>query len=437
MNERFVLSRRALLGSLGALGATALLPRGARRAHAQTIPTRFVFVHVPEGMWSGAARPVSGGTALGPIFDGVQSHQSKILVINNLNMQSRDHGPGGDGHHRGVPHMITGTEMQDESNAGGISLDQKIANAIGKSSPIASLQLAVRIVYGDTNARPLWSGPGRVVPAIQSPWEAYDRVFKNFMPPSTDPMAKPPVDLRKSALDYSLAEINSLRSKLAPTDLALLDSYQDSLRDIERRLTTMPPPPTGGAACAPPTLGSAVDTKSEANYVKIGELQMDLMVAALQCGVTRVASLQFGNSNDQCSYSFLGVNNLGHDLAHNNNNCDSSGAKKLKVFQWYATRAKYLLDKLDSIPEGSGTMLDNTCILWASEFSDSNGHASDKLTWLLMGNANGYFKSGRILNANGKSTNDVLASIQNAFGIADAKFGNPAYCAGAMADLKA
>jgi len=105
------------------------------------------------------------------------------------------------------------------------------------------------------------------------------------------------------------------------------------------------------------------------------------------------------------------------------------------VFKWYATRAKYLLDKLESIPEGSGTMLDNTLILWASEFSDSNGHASDKLTWLLMGNANGHFRSGRILNANGKSTNDLLASIQNAFGIADTKFGNPAYCAGPLPDL--
>ena len=439
MNERFVLSRRALLGSLGALGVSAMLPRRyTSGAQAQTIPTRFIAVHVPEGMWGGAPRPAAGGTSLGTIFDAFQAHQPKINTMLNLNMKSRDKGPGGDGHHRGVPHMFTGTEMQNESNAGGISVDQKVANAIGKMSPIASLQLAVRIVYGDTNSKPLWSGAGRAVPAQQSPWEAYKRVFANVMPTAPVAGEKPPFDMRKSALDYSLAEVTSLRAKLGAADQHMLDSYHESLRDIERRLTTLPPPTTGGgsAGCQPPMLGTAVDIKSESNYIKIGQLQMDLMVAAMQCNVTRVASLQWGNSNDQCSYSWLGVNNIGHDLAHNNNNCDPSGAKKLKVFQWYSTQAKYLLDKLAAIPEGSGTMLDNTLILWASEFSDSNGHASDKLLWFLMGNAGGYFKTGKIINTNGKSTNDVHTSICNAFGITDTTFGNPAYCGGPLAELR-
>lgn len=435
MDERFVLSRRAVLGSLGALGLSAFLPRRFARAQSSAIPTRFVFVHVPEGMWSGAQRPSAGGTNLGPIWEAIQPHQGKINVLNNLNMQSRDHGPGGDGHHRGVPHMLTGTEMVDESNAGGASVDQKIASAIGKSSPIASLQLAVRIVYGDTNSKPLWSGASRAVPAIQSPWEAYDRVFSGMVPtmPSGG-STKPPPDLRRSALDYSLEEVASLRSKLAPSDQALLDSYQESLRDIERRLATMPAPATGGA-CVKPDLGTKVDVKAESNYIKVGQLQMDLMVAALQCGVTRVASLQWGNSNDQCSYSWLGVNNLGHDLAHNNNNCDPSGSKKLQVFRWYAEQAKYLLDKMDAIPEGNGTMLDNTVVLWASEFSDSNGHNSDKLSWLLFGSAGGYFKTGQILDCGGKSTNDLHTSLCNAFGIADKTFGNPAYCKGPLPNL--
>jgi hypothetical protein len=440
MDERFVLSRRALLGSMGALGVSAFLPRHLRSvAFAQAIPTRFVVVHVPEGMWSGAPRPVAGGTNLGTIFDAFQAHQPKINTILNLNMKSRDKGPGGDGHHRGVPHMLTGTEMLNESNAGGISVDQKIANAIGKASPISSLQLAVRIVYGDTNSKALWSAAGRAVPAQQSPWEAYKRVFSGVMPTDPTPGAKPPFDLRKSALDYSLREVQSLRSKLSAPDQHMLDSYHESLRDIERRLTAIPPTTGGGgmAGCTPPSLGTAVDIKAESNYVKIGQLQMDLMVAAMQCNVTRVASLQWGNSNDQCSYSWLGVNAIGHDLAHNNNNVDSSGAKKLKVYQWYSTQAKYLLDKLSSIPEGGGTMLDNTVILWASEFSDSNGHASDKLLWFVMGNANGYFKPGKIINANGKSTNDVHTSLCNAFGIADTTFGNPAYCEGPLAALTA
>jgi hypothetical protein len=206
------------------------------------------------------------------------------------------------------------------------------------------------------------------------------------------------------------------------------------LRDIERRLGSMAP---AGSSCAPPTLGSMVDPKSESNYPKIGDLQMDLLVASLQCGLTRVATLQWGNSNDQCTYSWLGVNTLGHDMAHNNSNCDPDGSKKLTTYRWYSNKAKELLDRLDAIPEGSGTMLDNTIVLWASEFGDSNGHGSSNLMWLLMGNAGGYFQTGRILNCGGRSVNDVHVSLGNAMGLSDQSFGNPAYCDGPLTELNA
>lgn len=431
MDERWFLSRRALLAGLGASALGGLIPR---RSVAQAVPPRLLVVHVPEGMWGSAQRPSAGTTNLGPIFKALQPYQSRILALNGLNMASRDQGPGGDGHHRAVPHMFTGTEMRDENNAGGASVDQHIAQAIGGDSAHASLQFAVRIVYGDTNGRPLWSGPGRVVPAMQSPWEAYDRVFRGVMPgPVGTPAPTPSVDLRRSALDYVLGEINTLRPRLATSDRMRLDSYHDSLRDIERRLMVTPAPQP--ATCSPPNLGSAIDVKAERNYPAIGKLQMDMIVAAFQCGLTRVASLQWGNSNDQCTYSWLGVNALGHDLAHNNNNVDPSGSKKTTVFQWYAEQAAYLLEQLSSISEGGGSMLDNTLILWASEFSESNGHASNDLLWLLMGNAGGYFRSGRILNVRGKTTNDLLTSVCNAFGLPDTTYGNPRYCSGPISDL--
>jgi hypothetical protein len=74
-------------------------------------------------------------------------------------------------------------------------------------------------------------------------------------------------------------------------------------------------------------------------------------------------------------------------------------------------------------------------VVWASEFSDSNGHNSSRLMWLLAGNVNGYFNTGRIVDAGGKSLNDFHTSVQNAFGITDTTFGNPAYCDGPLAAL--
>jgi hypothetical protein len=430
MDSRWFMSRRALLGGIGALGASAYLPGATRRAHAAPAP-RLLVVHVPEGMWAGAVRPAAGATQLGPILEALQPYQSRITVLNNLNMQSRDNGPGGDGHHRGVPHMFTGTEMMDDENAGGMSVDQKIAGVIGKGMTFPSLQFAVRIIYGDTNSRPIWSGAGRVVPAMQSPWDAYKRIFAKSGTTSTaTPTATPKFDLRKSTLDYTLKDTAALRARLGNKDRVLLDSYQESLRDIERRLTTLP---AGG--CGMPVLGNQVDVKSESNYPAVGRLQMDMIVAAFQCGLTRVASLQWGNSNDQCTYSWLGVNTLGHDIAHNNNDCDPRNDKKLKVFKWYSEQAAYLLGKLQAISEGEGTMLDNTLVLWASEFGNSEAHDSDNLMWLLMGNAGGRFKTGKVLDCGGRSVNDLHTSLCNAFGVSDSTFGNPAYCDGPLPGL--
>jgi hypothetical protein len=435
MDRRWLISRRALLGGIGAAGVASLMPRGLAKAQAAPLP-RLLVVHVPEGMWNGAPRPVAGSTNLGQIFEALQPFQSKLLVLNNLNMKSRDKGPGGDGHHRGVPHMFTGIEMQDENLAGGPSIDQKIAKAIGGSSPFESLQFAVRIVYGDTNGRPIWSAPGRVVSAMQSPFDAYTRLFGGMKAAASGGMssAAPVVDLRKSALDNAIAEFKTLRPLLSASDRDRMESYQESLREVEKRLQTLASTPVG-ANCPPSGPGSTIDVKAEANYPKVGQLQMDMVVNAFQCGLTRVASLQWGNSNDQCTYSWLGVNTLGHDMAHNNNNCDPSGAKKLKTYRWYSEQFAYLLGKLDAVAEGEGTMLDNTVVLWASEFGDSNGHTPTNLMWLLMGNAGGYFKSGRILNCGGKSTNDLHTSLANAFGLPDKTFGNPAYCAGPLTDL--
>jgi hypothetical protein len=428
MNDRGLLSRRALLGGIGALGVSSVL--APKTAHA-AVPPRFVVIHVPEGMWSGAQRPVAGASTLGPIFDAMDPYRAQTLVLNNLDIKSRDKGPGGDGHHRAVPHMLTGTEMADDSNAGGPSVDQKIAQAIGGSSQFASLQFAVRIIYGDTNSKCLWSAAKRVVPAMQNPWDAYNRIFSSAVP--TDP-AKPKFDLRKSALDHSLTEIGRLRARLAATDRERLDSYQDSLRIIEKRLVSVTPPTT--ASCSLPVLGNAVDVKAESNYPAIGRLQMDLLVAALQCGITRVASLQWGNSNDQCGYSFLGVNTLGHDMAHNNSNCDPNGEKKKKVFRWYSEQFAYLLGKLSAVREGAGTMLDNTVVLWASEFSESNGHRSDKLLWLVAGNAAGAFQQGRVIDCAGRGTNDLLTALANTFGVTGT-FGNPAYGSGPLTAMYA
>jgi hypothetical protein len=415
MDERRLLSRRALLGGVGALALTSLLPRERARAGVGGPPKRFVVVHVPEGMWTGAVRPVAGEATLGPILGPLDPFRSHVTVLDGLNVPSRAFGPGGGGHFEAMLHMLTGIESIDISHAGGPSVDQRIAEIVGGETRFRSLQFGIHPIHRDVNAKPIWSAPGRAVPAMRDPWEAYRRIFAGSMTSER-------IDLRRSALDFALEETRVLRDRLSPTDRDRLDSYQESLRRVETRLDAPAP------VCAPPVLGEPIDAALQANVPEIGRLQTDLLVAALQCDLTRVASLQWSNSNDQWTYGWIDVDQSGHNLAHNNNNCDPTGAKKTIVYNWYATQFAYLLERLRSVPEGDGTMLDNTLVLWVTEFGNSNGHGGSNMLWTLMGNAGGYFRTGDVVPCRGRSVNDLYVSLIQAMGGTDTTFGNPDYC---------
>ena len=428
-DPRWLFSRRAILGSLAVAGLSPLLKSTRANALTAAAPKRFIVVHVPEGMWGDAPRPTAAG--LGPILSPLVPFASQVRVLNGLDMKSRDQGPGGDGHHRGVPHMLTGTEMLNDSQAGGASVDQRIADAISGTTRFKSLELGVRIIYGDTNSKCIWSGPGQSLSIETNPFNAYKSIFAGGTGPPT-PVENVNLTLRKSALDFSLGEMDGLRAKLGGDDRQRLESYQTSLREIEKRLAALQTPP---AVCQPPTQGNAVDPVAMDQYPKVLQLQTDLMISAMQCDLTRVGSLHWGNSNDQCTYPWLGINALGHDLSHNAVADPSS--KKLKVYNWYAEQFAYMLGKLSMAKEGAGCMLDNTTILWASEFSDSNGHAANNLMWLLMGNVAGFFRSGSVVACNGRSVNDLHTSLCQAYGIQTSSFGNPAYCAGPLTGIHA
>jgi len=436
--ERFVLSRRALLGGVGALGVASLLPRTTRAQ--STLPKRLIVVHVPEGMWSKASRPTPGATTLGPLFSPLDRHLAKLNVLNGLAMPSRDNAAvAGDGHNKGVINMLTAIEMPNTQSSGGPSFDQKIAAAISSDSQrVQSLQLGVRIVYTDNNSKLIWGSDGIHKPAVEDPWKAYSILFDGYQPPTTDTStaAAPVYDMRKSVLDHALSDINRLRARLPSAAQLKLDEYQTSLRSLEKTLGSTA---SLQASCTVPNLGEQRnDYRDSGKQPDIGAIQMDLAVAALQCDITRVVSLQWGNSNDQSQYEWLGINAYGHALSHNTNYVDPDGEKKVKVVNWYAEQFASLLDRLEAVKEGNGTMLDSTAVLWVSEFGESNGHASNNLLWLLAGNLGGQLKTGQVLDLGGDAPiNNLFVTLQNAFGIADTTFGNAAYCSGGFSQLLA
>jgi hypothetical protein len=161
----------------------------------------------------------------------------------------------------------------------------------------------------------------------------------------------------------------------------------------------------------------------------------DLLVTSLACDLTRVATMQWADSEAKFPLDFapLMLSDNHHAYQHD------PGAPALiplfAIYQWYASNLAYLLAKLDSVPEGDGTLLDNTLVLAITEIQHPEDHAQNNMPFILGGKAQGKIRSGRWLQVPSQSHNTLLVSLLNIFGGDDMAFGHPDFNAGALAGL--
>lgn len=230
--------------------------------------------------------------------------------------------------------------------------------------------------------------------------------------------------------------LDAASSRLAGGDRTKMEAHIGALRAIEHSLSTG----RGSVAlqsCGKPELGDRLDVRKNANIPALGRLQMDLLVAALACDLTRVGTIQFGRSGAEHRFNWLGPEFATdpllaesdpakgfHALAHQDTQADCR-AKLVKIHAWYAGELAYLLDKLAAIPERNGTMLDNTLVVWVNELGDGGTHGHERTPWVLAGNVNGFLKTGQVVSFPGQPHNRVLLTICNALGVEGADFGDP------------
>ena len=287
-------SRRAFLGGLGAVGFSHLLPNG-RLAHAQTgARKRFVVIYVPEGMWAGADRPAAGAPRSGSIFGPMDPFRSKITALDGFDLASAiADRPGVDEHHR-LPHLLGCTKMVNGVTGGGPTIDQKIAKVVGANSTFESLQFGVQIVYTDGSGRPDLEGtrPSSCLP-WRTPGMAYSRIFGGGMAPQPQPTRAarrrpgPPSSIcararsttrwvRSPACSRAWRRAIGCAWSRTRTPCATSRSGCRAWAAVDAG-----GPAAGGAgrgACTPPNVGAPMDIKAKANFPKIAQLQMDLMV---------------------------------------------------------------------------------------------------------------------------------------------------------------
>jgi hypothetical protein len=230
-------------------------------------------------------------------------------------------------------------------------------------------------------------------------------------------------------LDYVYKDFASVRKRLGQEDIKRLDRHETTLRDIESRLQN---PGVIGASCVQPVLGETLDFRKVENAPALGKLQMDLMVMALACDLTRVVSLMWTNSVGQMSFPWLGINDRQHDLSHESDTNADARDKLVRMNTWYAQQFKYLLDKLATTPEGDGFLIDNTIVLWGNELGVGNSHTRNNVPFLLAG---GPIKTGQFLTYDKRPHNDLLLTICHAFGIERATFGDERFNTGPISEL--
>jgi hypothetical protein len=451
------LPRRTFLRGAGVCVALPLLEammHGTSRAAEGDPVKRFVVFFSGNGTIDEAWRPQGGETDFTftrtdgglHILEPLTPHRDQLLVLAGVDMTTRSIGPGGNGHDLGMGHMLTCRELVagpqgsgefghlPDGSAGGISIDQQVADLIGGDTPFRSFEFGVQFRL-DT-ARQITSymsykAAFEPVPPEVDPAAAFDTLFAGL---SGDPGEVAELRARRqSVLDKVRDDFARLNPKLGAADRMKLEAHLEAIREIEQTLTT-----SGGAleGCSVPEAPGQLDPMQNDNYPLVGQLQMDLLSMALTCDLTRVAALQWTHGQSGTRFSWLGQSDGHHGLSHEADNDGTIRNMLVDINHWYAEQFAYLLDRMRAIPEGDGTMLDNTVVIWVNEQGNGDTHSATNIPVVIAGSGGGYLRTGRYIDFGGVPHNDLYVSMLHAMGHEEIDtFGIPEVCNGPLPGL--
>ena len=404
-------SRRTMLRGLGAAVALPLLdsmvPAATALQRTAAGPLRRLgVVYLPNGMNMAQWTPSADGTAfeLTPILEPLAAFRQHMLVVTGTCNQEADaqSGEGGGDHSRGQAAFLTGAhakKVQGGDAEVGISMDQIAAQELGRHTQLASLELALEqndivggcefglsCAYSSTIA---WRNATTPLPMEADPRAVFERLFGAA--DSTDPRARS-ARLRRdrSVLDSVTEQLARLNQRLPPTDRTKVGEYLDAVRDVERRIQMAEKQTTVELPAVEQPAG--VPTSFEA-YAKV---MFDLMALAYQTDLTRVSTFLVGREQSGRTYPEVGVPEAHHPISHHAGN-PGQLAKLAKVNRFHASLFAHLLERLQSTPDGDGSLLDHSIIIYGAGISDSNMHLHHELPILLAGGAAGRLKGGRHL----------------------------------------
>lgn len=431
------LDRRTFLRGAGAAIALPMLD-AMRPAFAATAgsksPVRMSFVYVPNGIVMDNWTPKTAGANFEytRILKPLEPFRDQTLVISGL----MDHnanalGDGGGDHARAAASFLTGAHPKKTGGADihvGVSADQVAAQSLGAETRLPSLELGLddsRVVghcdsgYSCAYTNSIsWRTANNPLPPEASPRTIFERLFGD-VDTSLDAQTRARrARYRKSILDMTRDETRRLSSTLGAPDRRKIDEYLDSIREIERRIEKAD---SDGRQIAPPIERPAGIPAAFADHAA---LLFDLQWIAFQTDLTRVTTMVIGREGSVRTYDEIGVSEPHHPLSHHRNLPDAL-EKLTKINTFHAELFAKFIARLKSTPDGDGTLLDRSMILYGCGIADSNRHTHEKLPILVVGGGNGTLHGGRHL-ALDKDTpvSNLFLAMLDRMGVKQERFGD-------------
>ena len=318
--------------------------------------------------------------------------------------------------------------MLFRSITAGISVDQIAAKEFGKITQLGSLEIGLEepnlaggcdsgysCAYTNTVS---WRTPTTPNPMEINPRAVFERLFGDG--DSTDAASRiKRMQEDRSILDFVREDVSRLQSGLGSRDKSKLNEYLEGIRDIERRIQKAE---EQSATMKLPVMERPTSIPDE--FEDHAKLMSDLMVIAFQTDMTRVVSFMMAREGSNRSYRSIGVSDGHHSVTHHQNDPEKI-EKTMKIDQLHTKTFAYLVEKLKATPDGEGTLLDHSVILYGSSICDGNAHTHHDLPLVLVGGAAGQIKGGRhIRYAPETPMNNLLLTMLDKAGIPGEKFGD-------------
>jgi hypothetical protein len=412
MSRNWLISRRTALKGLGVAVGLPLLeqmgwaedPKKAVRA-----PVRMAFMHFGMGVIQEHWKQQAKGGPLPAILEPLKPHLADVLVLNGLAQRNAQGGADGAGDHaREAGCYLTGVRLRKTSGKdiqAGISVDQLAAQKVGAYTNLPSIELSIEGGSGSgdcdsgyscaysTNIS--WRSATQPMAKEIRPKAAFMRLFADRGQSNAAQVQAALTAENKSLLDLVGEETAAIKGNLSGNDVRKVDEYLESLRSLESRIQKISGREEEGAAGGGKNQ-LVVPNGVPQDYAEHAKLMFDIMALAFQADATRIATFMMTNGGSGRSYPQIGVMGGHHDLSHHGaDQTKKDGIKKINIY--HMQQFAYFLDKLKSMKEGKGNVLDNSMLVYGSCIGDGDRHNHDDLPIVLAGRGGGTIATGRIV----------------------------------------